>query len=560
MSEKICTFAPRNQTQEVQTMEEQITSHQETIGTLSASVASLSKTNQEQAENIRTLVQQNEALVEEVKNLTAQIAWLKRQLFGQKSEKHQLVDPSMDLFADYFKDQEQQLEPEKEEAVNKIEKESREERKQQKKNRQMLEGLPILKEEIIEPKDIDLNKYRRIGEEITDVIEHEPGKLYIRRIIRPKYALVNNGIELPENGEKMVAIAPMPLLPIYRGMAGPSLLAELLLQKYEYHMPFYRQIKELKHLGMNNVAESTVDGWFFKTVELLKPLYELLKEEVMKTDYAQADETTTPVIDRDKHKAAREYLWMVRSVIERLVVFYYEDGSRAGEVIKNLAKNFKGYLQCDGFAGYETAFKTNPDVRLVNCMAHIRRKFEEALNENKTMAEYALKEIQHLYRIEQLCDKDPGMTAEKRKEKRQELARPIMLSLRAWMESEGTKFSEKSAMGKAVTYAYNRWDNMMRYLEDGRVLIDNNLAENAIRPITLGRKNYLFCGNHGAAENMAVICSLLATCKALDVNPRAYLNDVIGRMPYMKEAKPEVLLELLPHRWKLQHPEDICKK
>ncbi len=541
-------------------MEELIASLQKTIEAQSVSMALLSKTNAEQAENNRKLVEQNEKLVAEVKNLTAQIAWLKRKLFGQTSEKKEPYDPSMDLFADHFKDQEQQIEPEKEEAVKKIEKESREERKQAKKNRQMLEGLPVLETEIIEPKDIDLSKYRKIGEEITQIIEHKPGQLYIRQIIRPKYALLNDGIELPEEGEKMVAIAPMPLLPIYRGMAGPSLLAELLLQKYEYHLPFYRQIQELRHLGMQHVSESTVDGWFGQTACLLKPLYGVLKAEVMKSDYNQADETTTPVIDKEKHKAAKEYLWMVHAVMERLVVFYYEDGSRAGAVIQNLAKEFKGYLQCDGFAGYETAFKTNPDVLLVNCMAHIRRYFEQALNENKEPAEHALKEIQHLYRIEQLCDQDPEMTPEKRREKRQELAKPIMLSMKAWMESEGIRYGEKTAMGKAITYAYTRWDNMMRYLDDGRIHIDNNLAENAIRPITLGRKNYLFCGNHAAAENMAVVCSLLATCKAHNVNPRDYLNDIISRIPYMKDANDESLLELLPHKWKLQHPDSIIKK
>lgn len=540
-------------------MEEQIISLQMTIETLSASVASLSKANTEQAENNRRLVKQNEKLVEEVKNLTAQIAWLKRKLFGQTSEKKEPYDPSMDLFADYYKDQEQQIDPEKEEAEKKIEKESKKDRKQAKKSRQMLDGLPVLETEVIEPLDIDLDKYHKIGEEITQIIEHKPGQLYIKQIIRPKYALNNNGIELPEEGEKMVAIAPMPLLPIYRGMAGPGLLTELLLQKYEYHMPFYRQIQELKHLGMQHVAESTVDSWFSQTASLLRPLYDVLKKEVMKSDYNQADETTTPVIDKEKHKAVKEYLWMVRAVMEKLVIFHYEDGSRAGAVISDLAKNFKGYLQCDGFAGYESAFKANPSVLLVNCMAHIRRYFEQALNENKKPAEHALKEIQLLYRIEQLCDQDPEMTPEKRKEKRQELAKPIMQSLKAWMESEGVKYGEKTAMGKAITYAYTRWDNMMRYLDDGRIHIDNNLAENAIRPITLGRKNYLFCGNHAAAENMAIICSLLATCKAHDVNPRDYLKDVIARMPYMEKVKPEILLELLPHKWKLQHPDSIIK-
>jgi hypothetical protein len=230
-------------------------------------------------------------------------------------------------------------------------------------------------------------------------------------------------------------------------------------------------------------------------------------------------------------------------------------------VIESLANryNFKGYLQCDGFAGYETAFKTKPDVRLVNCMVHIRRHFEQALDENRQMAEHALREIQHLYSIEHMCD-EAEMSFDERKAKRQELSKPIMEALKMWMETEGVKYSESSQTGKAITYAYTRWDNMMRYLEDGMLLLDNNLAENEIRPITLGRKNYLFCGNHEAAENMAVVCSLLATCRNHDVNPRDYLNDVIGQMPYHAKASHEELIGLLPHKWKLTHPEAVMTK
>ena len=179
-------------------------------------------------------------------------------------------------------------------------------------------------------------------------------------------------------------------------------------------------------------------------------------------------------------------------------------------------------------------------------MAHIRRHFEQALEENKQAAEYAIGEIQKLYQVERIC-KD--LTDEERKQKREELARPIMVAFRAWMETEGLKYSERSLIGKAITYAYTRWDNMMRYLDEGYLLIDNNLAENAIRPITLGRKNYLFCGNHGAAENMAVICSLLGTCKEQNVNPRLWLNDVLTQLPKMPKASPEELQQLLPQHW-----------
>ena len=517
----------------------------------------LQQVNASQAETIKKLTEQNESLQSRIKELTAQVAWLNRQLFGRKSEKLPIIDPNYpDLFAGMLPENAQQIADAHDEAVEKITK-TKEARRQDRKNRIMMEDLPVLEQVILTPDNLDTDLYKKIGQEVTRIVEHKPGRLYIKEIIREKWGLKDNTAIAPK-GMSGVLIAPMPLLPICKGIAGASLLAEILLQKYVYHMPYYRQIKQYSHLGMKGLTESTVDGWFKQTMQLLRPLYEVLKAEVMKADYVQADETTTPVMNKETHKAAKEYLWMVRAVIQRLVLFHYDQGSRAGAVIESLANKsgFKGYLQCDGFAGYETAFKTNPDVWLVNCMVHIRRHYEQALDENRPMAEHALTEIQHLYKIEHMCD-DAGLSPDERKAKRQELARPIMEAMKLWMETEGVKYSESSLTGKAITYAYTRWDNMMRYLEDGRLLLDNNLAENEIRPITLGRKNYLFCGNHEAAQNMAVVCSLLATCRNHDVNPRDYLNDIISQMPYHTKASHEELLQLLPHKWKLTHQESV---
>ena len=521
-----------------------------TIESLNASIATLSENHKKEVESLNT----------RIKELTAQVAWLNRQLFGRKSEKLGIIDPAqLNLFAEARSEQVQEANEARDEAVEKIVM-TREERRQERKNRFMTEDLPVLERLILKPENLDETLYKKIGQEVTRVVEHKPGMLYIKEIVREKWGLKDNTAIAPK-GMSGVLVAPMPLLPIYKGIAGASLLSEILLQKYEYHMPYYRQIKQYCHLGLKGLTESTMDGWFKQTVALLKPLYEVLRSEVMTAGYVQADETTTPVIDKDTHKAVKEYLWMVRAVMERLVLFHYDQGSRAGAVIERLANrhHFKGYLQCDGFAGYETAFKASPDVRLVNCMVHIRRHFEQALDENRQTAEHALKEIQHLYRIEHMCD-DAGMSFDERKAKRQELSKPIMEAMKVWMETEGVKYSESSQIGKAITYAYTRWENMMRYLEDGRLLLDNNLAENEIRPITLGRKNYLFCGNHEAAQNMTVVCSLLATCRNHDVNPRDYLNDVISQMPYQTKASYEELLQLLPHKWKLTHPESVMTK
>ena len=298
---------------------------------------------------------------------------------------------------------------------------------------------------------LSLLVYKKIGEETTEVVEFEPGKLYRHQYMRIKYGLIDT-TEAVKTGEG-VKIAAMPLLPIYKGIAGSSLLTEILLQKYEYHMPFYCQIKQFEHLGIKGLTESTVDGWYKQVMIFLRPLYEASKKEVFKSVYCQADETTTPVVDKEKHKASREYLWMVRAVTERLVLFHYDKGSRAGCVIEGLAKeyNFKGYLQCDGFAGYESAFKTNMDVTLVNCMAHVRRKFEYALEQDKKNSEYALSRIDLLYQIEKECD-NKEMSSPERNQMRQSKAKPIMEELKGWLEQMAVKYGSSTLLGKASGY------------------------------------------------------------------------------------------------------------
>ena len=270
---------------------------------------------------------------------------------------------------------------------------------------------------------------------------------------------------------------------------------------------------------MTGLKEATLSGWFKRSMNLLSPLYEVLIAEILKSGYCQADETTTNVINHESHKADREYLWMIRAVTERLAAFFYDEGSRAGRVIKDLTDryDFKGYIQCDGFGGYTAAYKPGSGVTLINCLVHIRRYFEQALEENRRPATWFLHKIQELYKIEHECDK-ACMTPEQRKQERLSRSKPLMTEMLHWLESEGLYYSDRTLIGKAVGYAYVRWSNMMRMLDDCRLLLDKNLAENEIRSITICRKNYLFCGNHDDARNMCAITSLLATCRNHNVN------------------------------------------
>jgi len=214
-----------------------------------------------------------------------------------------------------------------------------------------------------------------------------------------------------------------------------------------------------------------------------------------------------------------------------------------------LLQPFKGYLQCDGYDAYNV-FEKKSEVCLVACMSHIRRAYEKAMEEHKSLAEYALREIQNLYRIEQMAD-DKKMSHQERKALREKLAVPILDALEKWMKDTYHTVLPRSRTGQAIGYSYALWPRMKNYLRDGRLMIDNNLAENTIRPVAISRKNFLFCGNHQAAAHTAIICSLLASCKGVGVNPREWLNDVIAKLPhYCQPGKTKNLKELLPAHWK----------
>ena len=355
-----------------------------------------------QAEQIRLLTETNArqseqlcGLQQRIDKLLAQIAWFTRQFYGRKSEKLSLLDPNqLSLFGPTGADPREldEIEVARQVAQERIEPETNTGKKKR-SNRDMLDGLPVI-EEVIEPEGVDKTRYKLIGEERTRTLEFKPGELYVREIVRPKYGLVDN-LNPSESETPGVLLAPLPLLPVYKGLPGASLLAEILLQKYEYHLPFYRQVRQFHHLDVK-IPQNTLSGWFKPACELLKPLYEVLKEEVLDTGYLQVDETTLPVISTESRMAKKEYLWVVRSVMKKLLFFHYDDGSRSQETASSLSKSFSGYLQSDGWQAYNV-FDREERVCLVSCMVHMRRYYEKALNENKSLAEHFLKVFLYLF-------------------------------------------------------------------------------------------------------------------------------------------------------------------
>ena len=489
------------------------------------------------------------ALEAENLNLKSQVAYLTRRLWGKSSERH--INPNP-FYPRLFEDDEITEEEKQaaEAAVKEIatfKEKTIKERIKLKPVRQALpEGLPC-KEEHLYPDMVDLENlesYDELPPEITQVLEHEPGKCYVRKIIRHKYVLktVKDDLVSPP-----IVTAPLPALPLPRSYAGATLLSELTVNKYVDHLPFYRQIQMFKREGLNLPA-STINGWYKETANLLRPMYYRLQENVLGSDYIKADETTIPVIIDEKHSAVKSYLWLFRSVEDNTVFFHYDKGSRSNEVIAPLLKNFQGALQTDGYDVY-SMYEKKEGVLLLGCWAHARRKFVEALNSDKERADYALSQIGLLYSVERKADTD-NLTCEERMGLRNRLSLPILTILEKWLLKESGKVLPKSPIGKAINYTYNYFPQLNRYLLDGKYLIDNNLIENSVRPVALGRKNYLFCGNHSAAEDAAVIYSLMGCCKASKVNFRDWLTCILNNIHSYDNDYSRDLAELLPRNLK----------
>lgn len=397
----------------------------------------------------------------------------------------------------------------------------------------------------IYPPVIDHENWMELSPEITEVLEREPSKWFVRRIIRHKYVLKDKSMDV----ERQVLTAPMPALPIAKSYAGATVLADIIIDKYVNHLPFYRQIQIFRQQGIT-IAPATINGWFQSVADLMRPTYYRLKELVLDSDYIQSDETTIPIIHNEKHKTIQGYIWMIRAVMSELVFFHYDQGSRAQKVALQLFKDYQGVIQTDGYAVYDI-YENKKGVLPIGCWAHSRRQFEEALKEDKARASYALEQIGLLYDVERQADYQ-NLSFRERAELRSRLSYPIMVAFEKWLVNELPRVLPKGRIGKAIRYTYNIYHKLTRYHLDGRLKIDNNHAENQIRPIALGRKNWLFCGNHEAAENAAIIYSMMGCCKAYDVNFRDWLVYFLDNVHNYDNDYTMDLAELLPHHFAAQ--------
>ena len=488
----------------------------------------------------------------EIKKLSDTLLWLRRKVFGKVSEKNLPLDPDQLLLfeQEHLTDEERaRLDKEVEAAERQMTKTITVKVKPSRRDLDTT-GLPTEVIDIYPDGTTDENgklkdEHVEIGTDESSRLEHIAAKTYIKKTVIHKVMLKSDSNnKTPE--DRRIICARLPLAPVNRCMAGASVLADIIIGKFMYHLPFYRQIQQYKESGIT-ISDSTMGGWYEAAVEKLKLLYDILRQHILQSEYIQIDESVLPVIDSEKHKARKGYEWCVRDAIRGAVMFYYDRGSRGGKVAREILGAYKGAVQCDGYDAYDQ-FEKNDNITVYGCWAHARRKFVDALNEDNRLATEALCFIRKIYKVESDADKD-SLNADERKEQRLKISYPTIRLFETWMKETYLKVLPNSKMGDAIEYTYSLLPRLSRYVNDGRINIDNNLIENAIRPLALGRKNYLFCGNDASAYRAAIVYSLISTCKAVDVDPRTWMEDVLRKIPYYQRDQRD-LAELLPFNWK----------
>ena len=498
-----------------------------------------------------TLINKKEALLRQkevrIAQLEKQVDYLKRQLYGGKAERYINPDPQarqLELFEGV------DLLPGEKEAATKAEKEiisekeARAKRMEKAKKSAVRKSLPENLERKIEhlyPEGYNPQDWDLLDEQeplYTEVLIKEPTKFYVLRTYRHKAI---------RKSDHLIVTADCPVKPIAKSYASSSLLADLMVDKYVDHIPFYRQHKQFERLGMK-IPEPTILGWFQQVSDLLMPLHFRLWELMKKTNYLQCDETTLPVVRNDKHKTVKGYIWLVRDPMSGREYFYWDKGSRSGEVVLKLFNGYQGALQTDGYERYEL-LDGKKGIILLSCWAHARRKFSDAIKNDRERAESALEQIQLLYEVERQI-KDQALCFEEAAKLRVRLAYPIMVRFEKWLVAEHAKVIKGSPIEKAILYTYNRFNKLSRYHLDGRYNIDNNGIENAARPVAVGRKNYLFCQNDDTAESTAIIYSFMGCCKAAKVNFRTWVIYFLDHVHDYDQDYTRDIAELLPDNLK----------
>jgi len=407
--------------------------------------------------------------------------------------------------------------------------------------------LPRL-EEILEPESTTCcgATMTRIGEDVAETLEMIPSRFWVRRRIRGKWAC---------RCCERIAMAPVQSAPIDKAIAGASVLANVVVSKFVDHLPLHRQEAIYTRMGVA-IPRSTMAGWLGRIGVSVQPLVELLAEHVIATGALQADETSMPVLDPGSGKTATGYLWAYRTLPSdcvQAVVFDFA-ASRSRVHPNQMLAGFAGTLQVDGYAGYNEILRKKT-VTEAGCWAHARRKFVDVFEATKSpVAREAIRRIADLYKIEHEIDDLGEVTTLERGRWRQSRAGPLLEELHAWLVAIHAKSPPRGSLAKAIQYTLNRWAALTQFVQDGRLPLDTNAVENAIRPIALGRRNWLFAGSEAGGVRAAQIYSLLGSARLAGLAPLDYITDVLQRMP---TARMRDLEAMLPWNWKPSTTRDI---
>lgn len=389
----------------------------------------------------------------------------------------------------------------------------------------------------------DGTRLKEIGSDISEQLDIVPARMKVIRTIRKKYAC--------PCCEETIKTANLPERILPKSNATPGLLAHIAVSKYVDALPLYRLERIFKRADVE-LPRNTMAGWMIALSEKLQPIYNLMEEDLLDSDYICCDETTVQVLkESGKSPQSKSYMWVrsrhgpcgARPDIRPIVLFDY-DPTRLGEVPNQLLTDFKGYLQVDGYAGYDKVCKRG-DVIRVGCLAHVRRKFFEAQQASPGSAgaaNHVLLLIQRIYGIEKTISEE---SIERRFKIRQEESAPILKEIKTWLDENETKYPPQGLLGKAITYAQNQWPYVMNTLKDGKLSLDNNFTENRIRPFAVGRKNWLFSDSVAGAKASAMIYSIVQTARGNGLEPYAYMRHLLTELPKAKTA--EQIEKLLPH-------------
>ena len=378
----------------------------------------------------------------------------------------------------------------------------------------------------------------KVGEEITERLQVIPEVVYVEQHVRPKYACrYCEGSGDEEN--PVFRIAPTPPTMIPGSIATAGLLAFIFVNKFVDHLPFYRQEKRFERIGAH-ISRQNMSNWSLKVYEKLKPLEKLLKNEVKTGSYIQMDETPLQVMGEEgRPDTSKSYMWLARGgPPERPIVYYNYQETRKAQFVKDFLEDYHGFLQSDGYKGYDSALKGNKEIIHVGCLAHARREFFDATKVLKKAgsAHIALKKIAAIYHKEKEL-KDLELRKDEFLERRKTEVKPLLDDFKKWLDDKAQKIRPMSDTGKAIRYTIGQWSKIRKYLDCSELTPDNNAAERSIKPFVLGRKNWLFSGSPAGANASALLFSLIETAKANDLNPYGYLKWIFEETPLVKSEE-----------------------